>query len=117
MRSEGLERSNPKTGTVKPRNRNGFWTNAALRVQAGVCGGRGTNPHTAGYGGCDREGESVQVPDYYRDGSVELEMYWLDGERHRDDGPAVINYYQGRVLTKRYYLNGEQVTCSEVNDC
>ena len=25
MRSEGLERSNPKTGTVKPRNRNGFW--------------------------------------------------------------------------------------------
>ena len=29
VRSEGLERSNPKTGTVKPRNRNGFWTNAA----------------------------------------------------------------------------------------
>ena len=40
MRSEG-------SGTVKPRDRNGFGLTRFFGFR-GVCGGRGTNPHTAG---------------------------------------------------------------------
>jgi hypothetical protein len=48
-------------------------------------------------------------------GGVDSEEYWLDGEPHREDGPAIISYHSGRGITyKSYWLNGKQVTKEEV---
>jgi len=45
---------------------------------------------------------------YRSDKSVLYEYYYLNGERHRAGGPAVIWYHpDGTVEGDDYYLNGE----------
>lgn len=43
---------------------------------------------------------------YYDNGKIEEERHYLDGELHREDGPAIISYYQdGSIWRKVWYLN------------
>jgi hypothetical protein len=37
--------------------------------------------------------------------------WYLNGERHREDGPA----YEAVDGTKKWYLNGEEITASPIN--
>jgi len=51
---------------------------------------------------------------YNKNGNVECEYYILNGKRHREDGPAVIWYYEnGNIECVYYYLNGESLTKQE----
>ena len=56
---------------------------------------------------------------FYTDGSIKWQEWLLNGERHRDDGPAVIIYRQildeqsytksnGSILRQAWWLNGER---------
>ncbi len=47
--------------------------------------------------------------EYYRNGNIKYEGYYIDGYRHRVDGPAVIWYDEdGKVLSKEYWVEGER---------
>ena len=43
----------------------------------------------------------------YIGGKIKNETYWLDGELHREDGPANIWYNDDKISVESYYLNGE----------
>jgi antitoxin component YwqK of YwqJK toxin-antitoxin module len=46
---------------------------------------------------------------YYPNGQVERESWYLDGKKHRVDGPAVINYDKnGQVEIESWYLDGKK---------
>ena len=46
---------------------------------------------------------------YNKDGSVESEYWYLNGEYHRDGGPAYIDYREdGSIIEKKWYLNGKR---------
>ena len=46
---------------------------------------------------------------YYENGKVELERYCLNDKLHREDGPAIIKYYEsGEVEYEEYWLNGKR---------
>jgi hypothetical protein len=50
---------------------------------------------------------------HYNNGSICIEKYYINGKRHREDGPAVIEYYNnedGSIRFQQYYLNGELQT-------
>jgi len=43
---------------------------------------------------------------YYNKGPIESESYYINGKLHRGDGPAVIGYYiNGKVAVNGYYIN------------
>jgi len=45
---------------------------------------------------------------YYESGNKKLGSYYLNGKLHREDGPAVIAYYEsGNKKLGSYYLNGK----------
>ena len=47
--------------------------------------------------------------DYYDNGNICSEEYYLDGKPHREDGPAKIAYNQnGNIKIKEYYINGKR---------
>ncbi len=46
---------------------------------------------------------------YRPDGTVQREYYYLNGEQHRVEGPAVTYYREGTVAYESYYLHGEKV--------
>ncbi len=47
---------------------------------------------------------------YYKDGSIRFERYYLDDKRHREDGPARIDYNKdGSIHYESYYLNDKEV--------
>ena len=44
--------------------------------------------------------------DYYSNGQIQYEQYFLNDKIHREDGPAYISYYQnGKIQYEDYYLN------------
>jgi len=44
---------------------------------------------------------------YHKNGNLEIEGYFINGHFHREDGPAYMDYYEnGEVRTETYYLNG-----------
>ena len=56
---------------------------------------------------------------YHPDGSIEWQQWWLNGKRHRDNGPASIGYYQildeqsstkscGSIEWQSWWLNGKR---------
>ena len=46
------------------------------------------------------------IIEYYQNGNISSEHYFLDGKRHRVDGPAYIYYSQdGKIQYEEYYLN------------
>ena len=48
---------------------------------------------------------------YYPNGQVQTEQWWLDGQGHREDGPAWIEYSkEGQVEIDTWYLDGQQYT-------
>ena len=43
---------------------------------------------------------------YYKNGKIYFEHYYLNDKYHRENGPAVIFYDNGKIESERYYLNG-----------
>ena len=51
---------------------------------------------------------------YYKNGNIWVKEYYINGNRHREDGPAHIRYYKnGSVSYESYWLNGEKLTEEE----
>ena len=50
---------------------------------------------------------------YYESGNKKLGSYYLNGKLHREDGPAVIWYSQSGEIFDDYYINGEYLTKDE----
>ena len=47
---------------------------------------------------------------YYESGNINYEHYYINGQRHREDGPAVINYNEdGSVSSEYYSINGIRI--------
>ena len=46
---------------------------------------------------------------YYKSGKIERELWYLDDDYHRVDGPADISYYKsGKIKKEEWYLNGKE---------
>jgi hypothetical protein len=46
------------------------------------------------------------VIEYYKNRNIKYEDYYLNGKQHREDGPAGITYYEnGNIFYEAYYLN------------
>jgi antitoxin component YwqK of YwqJK toxin-antitoxin module len=53
--------------------------------------------------------ELIYKVDYYEDGKVSYERYYLNDKLHRENGPAFIAYDEnGKVYYESYYLNGKR---------
>ena len=47
---------------------------------------------------------------YYENGNVESESWLLNDKRHREDGPAYVGYYEnGNVESEYWFLNGKEI--------
>lgn len=47
------------------------------------------------------------IIDYHEDGSVYNQRWYLNGKKHREDGPAFIDYRKdGSIFYQSWYLNG-----------
>jgi antitoxin component YwqK of YwqJK toxin-antitoxin module len=45
---------------------------------------------------------------YYPNRNIRAEFYYVNGENHRTDGPAIISYYDnGNINYKYYFINDE----------
>src|SRR6056297_1456176 len=54
-------------------------------------------------------GELVKRIKYYENGQKEYEYYYLNGEYHRENGPAFQWWYEnGQKQYESYYLNGKR---------
>ena len=50
------------------------------------------------------------VIEYYDNGNKRSECYYKDGKKHNDKGPGFISYHEdGRIKNKTYWLNGKKV--------
>jgi len=47
---------------------------------------------------------------FYKNGQIRYECYCINGVLHREDGPALIYYDNGKIVSKYYYINGEEIT-------
>ena len=46
--------------------------------------------------------------EYYESGAIKSQEWYLNGKRHREDGPANIYYYEsGAIWYQRWCVNGE----------
>ena len=46
---------------------------------------------------------------WYKNGQKEMEIYYLDDKRHREDGPAYQWWYDnGQKCLKKYHLDGKE---------
>ena len=54
---------------------------------------------------------------YYENGQIESERWFVNGQRHRLDGPAVVNYYEsGQIWSEHWRVNNENLTEQEFNN-
>jgi antitoxin component YwqK of YwqJK toxin-antitoxin module len=54
---------------------------------------------------------------HYLNGKIRNEEYYLNGKRHRTDGPAYIDYYEnGQAYRETYWLNGETATKEQIEE-
>jgi antitoxin component YwqK of YwqJK toxin-antitoxin module len=45
---------------------------------------------------------------YYENGKIEYQYWYINGNRHNENGPAYISYYEnGQICTKAWYINGK----------
>ena len=57
------------------------------------------------------------IIDYYDNGQVVLERYYVNDKCHREDGPAIIRYdMMGNVSSIDYFLNGTSVNVRKYNN-
>lgn len=55
--------------------------------------------------------------EYYENGKVRYEEWYLNDKRHRKNGSAIIEYYEdGKVVYEKYYLYGKELTKEEYYD-
>jgi antitoxin component YwqK of YwqJK toxin-antitoxin module len=51
---------------------------------------------------------------YNEDGNIHYEAYYINEKKHREDGPAIIGYHQnGNIWYKEYWLNDKELTKEE----
>lgn len=61
-------------------------------------------------GNLHRENGPARIK-YYGNGNILEENYFIKGELHRIDGPAQIKYHSDGTITKKcYYINGKSTT-------
>jgi antitoxin component YwqK of YwqJK toxin-antitoxin module len=49
--------------------------------------------------------------DYYENGQIELKSWKINGKSHNENGPAYIWYYEnGEIELKSWYINGEELS-------
>jgi hypothetical protein len=55
-----------------------------------------------------REGSPALIH-YYLDGSIDMEVFYIDGRLHREDGPAQLRYYpDGSIKLELFVINSVQ---------
>ncbi len=53
-----------------------------------------------------REGAPALIH-YYLDGSIDMEVFYIDGRLHREDGPAQLRYYpDGSIKSEEFWFHG-----------
>ena len=58
--------------------------------------------------GCHHRDDGPAIIAYYEDGSLRVMEWWHDGMMHRDDGPGYISYYEdGQLEYEVYYYNAK----------
>ena len=46
------------------------------------------------------------IIEYYEDGKIKIEKYIINNNQHREDGPAIIEYYEdGKIKIEKYIIN------------
>jgi antitoxin component YwqK of YwqJK toxin-antitoxin module len=46
---------------------------------------------------------------FYKNGQIEYQEWWLNGNRHNENGPAEIRYYEnGQIKYQSWYINGKR---------
>lgn len=46
---------------------------------------------------------------YYDNRNIKREIYHVDGEYHREDGPAITQWYvDGEIMSEEYFINGKR---------
>ena len=54
---------------------------------------------------------------YYENGQIQSEYWYVNGKRHRLDGPAIVYYYKnGQIESERWFVNNKQLTKEEFNN-
>ena len=43
---------------------------------------------------------------YYENGQIKLAEYWIEGKRHNPNGPAYIQFCERDQINLEYYING-----------
>ena len=57
------------------------------------------------------------IINYYESGEKQYEQWWVNSKKHRIEGPAHINYYKDGTIWFEYYLiNGEEMSKEEWED-
>jgi antitoxin component YwqK of YwqJK toxin-antitoxin module len=55
-----------------------------------------------------RENGPAIIGYYNENGSIQSEKYYMNGKLHREDGPAVISYHiNGHITYDKYFINGK----------
>ena len=55
-------------------------------------------------------GEKLVRKITYDNGNIEREYYCLNGEYHRNDGPAKIEYWEnGNIKREKYFINDKEI--------
>ena len=61
-----------------------------------------------GFGSTRHREDGPAVTDYYKSGKIKIQEWYLNGKLHREDGPAFIKGFpNGRLEYEKWYLNGE----------
>jgi antitoxin component YwqK of YwqJK toxin-antitoxin module len=56
---------------------------------------------------CSPANDIPTVVEYNEDGSLRSESYYINGQLHRDEAPAIIEYFNQSIFSEGYYVNGE----------
>jgi antitoxin component YwqK of YwqJK toxin-antitoxin module len=57
------------------------------------------------------------ICEYYENGQLRYEEYYLNDKRHNPNGPAYRRWYEnGQLWYEGYYLNGKELTKEQFED-
>ena len=55
--------------------------------------------------------------EYYENGQIRCERYYIDNKLHRENGPAVIHYNDNNEIKTEYYcIHGNNIHIEDYND-
>jgi antitoxin component YwqK of YwqJK toxin-antitoxin module len=54
-------------------------------------------------------GSDPTTETYYENGQINYQSWWINGNRHNENGPANISYYEnGQIQYQSWYINGNR---------